>query len=142
MTESIAIRPSVIESVEQWMQNLNRSSTPCFLCKHKAGGEDLLELTCNAFPGTLIPPFIYNASVNHNEKFKGNARKTNVFTNRYAGQKTEKVFEFDNSFSIINELLAHPYTSFINEADKKGAEAFRRDIKEAIKRVKPSKDVE
>lgn len=142
MTEIAVIRPSLIESVEQWMQNLNRSSTPCFLCIHKAGGEDLFELTCNAFPGTLIPPFIFNATVNHNEIFKGNARKTNVFTNRYAKQKTDKVFEFDDSFRIVNELLKHPYTEFINEADKKAADTFRRDITAAIKRVGPLSEVE
>ncbi len=136
------IRPSLIESVDQWMQNLSRSDTPCFLCKHKAGGEQLFELACEAFTGTLIPPFIFNTTMNHDEVFKGNASKTNVFTNRYAGQKTDKVFEFDNSLRIVNELLAHPYTEWINEANLESAENFRKNIKEAIKRVRPLKEVE
>ncbi len=136
------IRPSVIESVDQWMQNLNRSDTPCFLCKHKAGGEELLELACEAFAGTLIPPFIFNTTMQHDEIFKGNTAKTNIFTNRYAKQKTDKVFEFDNSFRIINELLAHPYTEWINEVNPESAEELRNTIKEAIKRVKPLKEIE
>ncbi len=132
-----AIRPSVIESVDQWMQNLNRSDTPCFLCKHKAGGEELLELVCSAFSGEMIPPFIFNSTMQHDKIFKGNATTTNVFTNRYGKQKSDKVFEFDNSFRIINELLEHPYTEWINEANPKSAENLRKDIQKAIKRVRP-----
>ena len=142
MAELEVLRPSTIESIEQWMNNLNKSETPCFLCVHKAGGEDLFELECTAFPGTMIPPFIFNATMNHDQIFKGNASTTNVFTNRYEEQKTDKVFEFDNSFRIVNELLEHPYTEMINEIDPEGAEVFRRDIKKAIERVRPLRVIE
>ncbi len=141
MAELEVLRPSVIEDIEQWMQNLNRSDTPCFLCKHKSGGEQLFELSCEGFPGTLIPPFIFNGTKNHAEIFKGNATRTNVFTNKYAKQNSDNVFEFDNSFRIINELLEHSYTVWINEANPESAENLRKDIKKAIKRVRPTKEV-
>ncbi len=136
MAELRVLRPSVIESVEQWMTNLTKSQTPCFLCVHKAGGDGLFELVCDAFPGTMIPPFIFNTTMNHDEIFKGNGTKTNVFTNRYEKQSTNKIFEFDSTLRIVNELLEHPYTEMINEIDPEGAEAFRKDIQTAIERIR------
>lgn len=136
MAELEVLRPSVIESVEQWMNNLTKSKTPCFLCRHKVGGEDLFELACDAFPGTMIPPFIFNATMNHDKIFKGNTSRTNVFTNKYEKQKSDKVFEFDDTLRVVNELLDHPYTALINEIDSEDAKSFKEDIETVIKRFK------